>query len=64
MLIGTNVLSDLRFCIIYNYGAKVIPERVAEPNKQCKQSNEGNSSLAKPSEPGEAQLNSNHRMSD
>ena len=31
MLLGTNVLSDLRFCIINNDGSKVIPERLAEP---------------------------------
>ena len=64
MLLGTNVLRDLRFCIINNDRSKLIPERVAKPSKQCEQSNGGNLSLAKPSEPGEAQINANHHTSD
>ena len=53
MLLGTNGLNDLGFCIISNDESKLMPEKVAEPSEQCKQSNEGNSPLAKPSEPGE-----------
>ena len=53
MLLGTNGLKHLGFCIISNDGSKVMPEKVAGPSEQCEQSNEGNSSLAKSSEPGE-----------
>ena len=53
MLLGTNVLSDLGFCIISSDGSKVLPEEVAESNEQCDKSIEDKLSVEKPSDTGE-----------
>ena len=49
MLLGTNVLSDLGFCIISSNGSK----EVAEPNEHCDETMEGELLVEKPSDTGE-----------
>jgi len=34
MVLGTNALEDLGFCIVTNKGGKIMPEGVAEPSEQ------------------------------
>ena len=53
MLLGTNVLSDLGFCIISSDRSKVLPEEVAEPNEQCDKSIQDKPSVEKSSDTGE-----------
>ena len=55
MVMGTNALEDLGFCIITNEGAKVIPEGVTEPSEQFNATNE-----SKPIVAEHSKLNEKH----